>query len=39
MIMSFKKKKKGINFSFGGYPKSRFSFDYILVLINQLGMK
>ncbi len=27
---------KGITFGFGGYPDSRFSFDYILVFINQL---
>ncbi len=24
---------------FGGYPNSRFSFDYILVFIHQLGKK
>ncbi len=36
MIMSF---YKGITFGFGGYPNSKFSFDYILVFINQLGKK
>ncbi len=30
---------KSITFGFGGYPNSKFSFDYILVFINQLGKK
>ncbi len=30
---------KSITFGFEGYPNYKFSFDYMLVFINQLGEK